>query len=167
MTHVRTILGCFLCAIAAAAPAYAQDDAMNSVKGLPGVALVIEGLPDRSQNPEVITKEMVQADVEAQLRAAGIRVLTPAEVLRHPSKPSLVVNVAATHVPGDTYASMVLVSVRQWATLNSGQGLIVTTWQDGGAGWATAATRVERERTLIGETVAHFVNLWKFVNASK
>lgn len=156
------------CAFAVSAPANTQqDEAMKSIKGLPGVAIVIEGLPDRSSHPEVLGKDTVQADVEQQLGAAGIRILTPAEALQQPSRPSLVVNVASTRTRDGVYVNNILVSVQQSATLTSGQRLVVTTWMDGESGWEAAALHVERLRPLIRQAVERFVNLWKFVNAAK
>lgn len=167
MTRWTTILGLVVWSFAMPAPpalAQTQNDDIKSVRGLPGVGVVILGLPDRSTDPAVATTGEIQADVEAQLRQAGIRVLSRAEVATTPSRPYIEIKMAFVHAPADGYFYIVQLTMRQSAVLTSGQTLSVRTFEDAAAEWTKAADSERRVRAAIKEEVSRFINLWGVAN---
>ena len=85
-----------LCAwLVLVAPAWAaaEDPTVLSMKGLSGVAVVVEHITE-TQAAAGFSHATFQADVEAKLRIAGIRVLTLGERLALRAFPYLYVNVA-------------------------------------------------------------------------
>ncbi|HEX9085814.1 MAG TPA: hypothetical protein VF836_13825, partial [Gemmatimonadaceae bacterium] len=95
MTQWTTILGLVVWSLAAPATpgvAQTQDDDLKSLRGLPDVGVLVLGLPDRSTDRAVATTGEIQADVEAQLRQAGIRLLSRAELATIPSRPYIELN---------------------------------------------------------------------------
>jgi hypothetical protein len=128
------------------------------------VGVVILGLPDRSTDPAVATTGEIQADVEAQLRQAGIRVLSRAELATIPSRPYIEINFAFVHAPAGGYFYIVQVAMRQSAVLASGQTLSVRTFEDAAAEWTTAADSERRVRAAVKEEVSRFINAWGIAN---
>jgi hypothetical protein len=165
MVRRTTMLGVLLLgAAAAAAPAVDQNDAIMSAKGLAGVGLVIDGLPERSSNPAVLTQEAVTADAQEVLQRAGIRLLSAAEWKALPAQPHIQISIGGQHTPSDTYFDVVMVALRQRATLASGQNLAVDTWTDAATGRSDGTNHVERLQALAKEEVARFANLWRVAN---
>ena len=167
MTRSRVILGLAVMIVAGRATnvrAQTQDDDLKSLRGLPGVGVIVRGLPDRSTDPAVNTTEEIRKDVEGQLAQAGIRVLTRTEVETTPSRPSLQIDFGFVRAAGDVDFYIVRVAVRQWAVLGSGQALSVRTFEDGTAEWTKAADRKDRVRNAVKEEVSRFVNAWGIAN---
>jgi hypothetical protein len=150
---------------AAATTASAQNDEIKSFRGLPGVGVQVQGLTERSNDPAVMTTTAIQADLEAQLRQAGIRVLTRAEVAQFPSRPSLKIELGFLQTPTGISFYEVFISMNQWAVLSSGQGLSVRTWVDADSEWTAGTDRDRRVRDAIKEEVNRFINAWRLANA--
>jgi len=121
-------------------------------------------VPDRSTDPAVATTGEIQADVEAQLRQAGIRLLSRAELATIPSRPYIEINFGFVHTPGDIHFYIVQVTMRQSAVRTSGQGLSVRTFEDAAAEWTEAADRGRRVRAAVKEEVSRFINAWGIAN---
>jgi hypothetical protein len=153
-----------LAARATPAAAQTQNDDLKSLRGLPGVGVLVLGLPDRSTDPAVVTTGEIQADVEAQLRQAGIRLLSRAELATIPSRPYLEINLGFVRTPADIHFYIVQVTLRQSAVLTSGQGLSVRTFEDAAAEWTEAADRGKRVRATVKEEVSRFINAWGIAN---
>jgi hypothetical protein len=85
----------------------------DTLRGLPGVEIVVENL-----SPEVerdgLTGALIRADVERRLRAAGIRVYASQSENPSPAKPYLYVHVNALKVPSqEAYVIGLQVHLRQ------------------------------------------------------
>ena len=140
MTRWTTILGLVVWSLAApATPAVAQtqNDDIQSLRGLPGVGVLVLGLPDRSTDRAVMTSGEIQAGVEAQLRQAGIRPLSREELSTIPSRPYIQIDFFFVHTPADIYFYIVQVTMRQSAVLASGQRLSVRTFWDATSEWTS------------------------------
>jgi hypothetical protein len=122
------------------------------------------GLPDRSTDPDVLTRSDISADVEAQLRQASIRVLSRAEVSTVPSRPYIEINFGFVRTPSDIYFNIVQITMRQSAVLKSGQELSVRTFESANSEWTDAAGRTGRLRAAVKEEVSRFINAWGIAN---
>jgi hypothetical protein len=167
MTRWTAVLGLVVWSLAATAPpavAQTQNDDLKSLRGLPGVGVLVLGLPDRSTDPAVATTGEIQADVEAQLRQAGIRVLSRAELATIPSRPYIEINFGFVVTPADIHFYIVQVTMRQSAVLASGQSLSVRTFEDATSEWTAAADHGRRVRAAVKEEVSRFINAWGIAN---
>lgn len=168
MTRSTMVLGLVIWSlVACATPAVAQtqNDDIKSLRGLPGVGVLVLGLPDRSTtDPSIVTTGEIQTDVEAQLGQAGIRVLSRAELATIPSRPYIEINFGLVRTPADIYFYIVQVTMRQSAVLTSGQGVSVRTFEDAAAEWTEAADRGRRLRAAVKEEVSRFINAWGIAN---
>jgi len=167
MTRWTAILGFVAWSLggpATRAVAQTQNDDLKSLRGLPGVGVVVAGLPDRSTDSTVATTGEIQSDVEAQLRQAGIRVLSRAELATIPSRPCIEINLSFVRKPADIDFYVVLITLRQSAVLKSGQELSVRTFEDGTSEWTLAADRLSRIRAAVKEEVSRFINAWGIAN---
>src|SRR2546425_12694340 len=70
-----------------------SGQARATLRGLSGVGVIIENLPDPEVERAGLTRQQLQTDVELQLRQAGITVLTWEETPKTPGAPSLYVRV--------------------------------------------------------------------------
>jgi hypothetical protein len=111
-----------------------------------------------------MTTGEIQADVEAQLREAGIRLLSRAELAAISSRPYIQIDFGFVHTPADIYFFVVRVTMRQSAVLTSGQALSVRTFEDAAAEWTVAADRQRRVRAAVKEEVSRFINAWGIAN---
>ena len=71
---------------------YLVIDQKDTLKGLQGVRVLVEGLKPEIEN-RGLTRQQLQTDVELRLRQNGIKVLTEKEWLSAPGGPLLYVNV--------------------------------------------------------------------------
>ena len=167
MTRWTTILGLAVWSLGGPATpvaAQTQNDDLKSLRGLPGVGIVVSGLPDRSTDPSVMTRGEILSDVEAQLRQAGIRVLSSTEMATIPSHPYIEINLGGVRHPSDIDFYIVLITLRQSAVLKSGQELSVRTFEDAASEWTPAADRMRRMRAAIKEEVSRFISAWGIAN---
>jgi len=167
MTRWTVIVGFVVWSLggpATLAVAQTTNDDLKSLRGLPGVGVVVAGLPDRSTDPAVTTTGGIQSEVEAQLRQAGIRVLNRVELATIPSRPYIEINLSFVHNPAGIDFYVVLITLRQSAVLKSGQELSVRTFEDGTSEWTVAADRDRRVRAAVKEEVSRFINAWGIAN---
>jgi len=96
--------------------AQTRDQQRESLRGLPGVEVVIDELKGDAQ-ADGLSQESIRAAVELILRSKGIRVLTPAERSETPSKPSLYVSVGTDKQGSGHYSFSVKVELYQAVSL--------------------------------------------------
>jgi hypothetical protein len=106
-----------------------DDEATRATfRGLQGVEVIVEVDPDVERLG--LTRQQLQADVELQLRQAGIRVLTHKERFTAPGQPSLYIVAQGLLPPSSLFAtSFSSISLLQQATLDintSSSGVV--TW---------------------------------------
>jgi hypothetical protein len=143
----------------------------ETLRGLPGVHVVIEEL-GADIKKDGLTEEQLQTDVEVRLRRAGIRVLTLDEVKNSSIKPALVITITALKsdvlsklLEGNIYCFSVSIELKQVASLARmpSNVFLVTTWNDGAVGFATAKN-VRTIRDGLGDYVDKFANEFLTVN---
>ena len=98
MRHVvMTMLMAYVCLDLSLAHA-ASPDQRESLRGLPGVQVLIEDIRPNAQ-ADGLSQEAIRTAVELILRSSGIRVLTQSERSEMPSKPYLYVHeIGRAHV---------------------------------------------------------------------
>jgi len=71
-----------------------QEDARSTLKGLRGIAVVVSFEADEMIRKIGLTEELIQADVELQMRSAGINLISKREDIKNvPGFPQLVIQV--------------------------------------------------------------------------
>lgn len=107
----------------------ATPEQRESLRGLPGVEVVIEGIKSDAQ-ADGLSQEALRAAVELILRSRGIRVLTPSERSEMPSKPFLYVHVGTDKNSSAQYAFNARVELHQTVSLvqRPQQILLAPTW---------------------------------------
>jgi hypothetical protein len=155
------------CAVAASATAaVAQTESeIQTLRGLPGVGVVVAGLPERSTTaPNLLTLGEVQAAVEAQLREARIRVLSRGEVATTPSRPFIQLDFGFLSARGDVRVYILQITLWQAAVLKSGRESPVRTYLSANAEWTKAADTDRRLREAVKQEVSRFINAWGIAN---
>lgn len=129
-TLLRVLLVLASCAGASNAFAEMPERAKETLRGLPGVTVVIEPLHDSAEH-DGLTRSQLQTEVERQLQAAGIRVLTQDEWRSTPGSPYLYVNVSALKKSYGLYAYSIEVCLNQLVTLIRNQDIqeFAETWE--------------------------------------
>ena len=146
---------------ATAAQAYDELRARSTLKGLPGVSVVVDDFSDlvKGAGFDIGT---FQTDVELKLRLAGIKVLTDAERLETEGNPRLVLVVhLAREEPDDWYVFRIAVELGQLVRLERNGFLVpIVTWEKGfiGGGPLSAVRDAAKDR------VDEFINAWLSVN---
>ena len=127
MMAIVLVLTCLGLSTAQAGTAFERE----SLRGLPGVAIVIENIVPEAQ-AEGLTDEAIRTSVELILRSSGIRVLAESDNAKTPSAPWLYVGVRT--VKGKlAYATCTTVSLQQQVALvqRPKHTTDATTWQEG------------------------------------
>ena len=138
--------------------AQTRDQQRDSLQGLQGVEVVIEGLrPDAETDG--LSQEAIRTAVELILRSRGIRVLTRSESLRTPSAPYLYVKVSTYNHSSDLYAYAVTVEVMQKVSLaqRPQQTVSAATWEKGGVG-TTGHSNIRMVIDSVESKVKEFAN---------
>jgi hypothetical protein len=144
----------------------AGDNHKESLRGLAGVTVRVEPLTGTAADdgPDI---KAIQADVEQQLKKAGINVLTAAQVAQEPGSPVLYVEIVAKmHSNTPPYAVKVIVALLQNAASARDASLKlreVKTWD---AGYLTALDPnvLGKTRAMVGDLVNEFIADWRAVN---
>jgi hypothetical protein len=141
-----------LLAFASVAAADMPDRARETLRGLPGLTVVIEPMSPSAEQ-DGLTQSQLQVDVEQRLRASGIRVLTKEEWQKTPGSPYLYINVAALKKDYGLYAYAIEVCVNQLVTLIRNRNIreFAETWETREVG--TVGT--ERLLTVRDSVAAH------------
>jgi hypothetical protein len=124
------LIGVLLFICSPRASAEMPDRAKETLRGLAGVTVVIEPLHATAER-DGLSQRQLQADVERQLQAAGIRVLTQDEWRSTPGSPYLYVNVSALKKSYGLYAYAIEVCLNQLVTLLRNQDIqeFAETWE--------------------------------------
>jgi hypothetical protein len=132
------------------------DRAKETLRGLPGVTVVVEPLQANAEQ-DGLTQKQLHTDVERQLRAAGIRVLTQDEWRSTPGSPYLYVNVSALRKSYGLYAYAIEVCLNQVVTLLRAQNIqeFAETWETREVG-----TVGKEQIATVRESVAAHVNIF-------
>lgn len=101
---------------------------MESLPGLPGVAVIVENLHDDAKTAG-LTKETIQTVLELGLRRAGIRILTGIERLLTPGQPVLYAVVAVVTDPRGGHIYTLGLDLRQTVTVRGDIEVIASTWE--------------------------------------
>ena len=142
-----------------ASPDPVQSEA-DSLKGLPGVFLIVQGLSAEVE-ADGLTAAAIQADVEAKLRLAGIRGL-PREQAVEAGYPYVYVNVDAIRNPLlPLYAYNVRLELFQavQSVLEPRARFLAITWQRTRVG-SVGAKNLQDVRDEIKQFVDEFVKDW-------
>jgi len=149
--------------VMAASPAVARNDerTRETLKGLTGVAVLVEGMPEDAKRAG-FDKAVFQTDVELKLRMAGIKIVTEQEEPDSPGHPYLYVNVDALHKgTGQIHAYRIDVGLRQLVRLDrNGSLAIAQTWSNGMVGFGD----LQAARGKLSDHLDIFVNAWLSVN---
>lgn len=151
-------------AIGVPSPVVQADDSKPSratLGGLSTVSVIVDS-PD-SAKLLGLTPDTIQTDVELKLRLAGVRVVTPAEILQVPGSPFVYVSVV---VADDARAAYVSFELAQNARLerNAMLAQAVETWSIRGL---TSNPSGQGVRDRIKGLVDQFLNAWLSVNPKK
>jgi hypothetical protein len=152
------------CLVAADAFAHMPAKAKETLRGLPGVAVVIEPLHPTTER-DGLTHRQLQTEVERQLRSAGIRVLTQEEWKKTPGAPYLYVNVAALKKKYGLYAYAIEVCLNQLVLLIRDQQTqeFAETWETREVG-TVGKERLATVRKSVAAHVAVFIRDYFAVN---
>ena len=97
--------------------AQVQDLQETSVRGLPGIYVFADKLPEALQSSGVLDVEL-ESDVEIQLKKAGIRILDRPEALALRGKPFLHVQIVGAKLPDQpVYSFLVIAALVQRVVL--------------------------------------------------
>ena len=150
------LIGVVLLTWSSAAYAEMPVRAKETLRGLPGVTVVVEPLQDSAEQ-DGLTRRQLQDEVEHQLREAGIHLLTQDEWRRTPGSPYLYVSVSALKKSNGLYAYSIEVCLNQLVTLLRNQNI-----QEFAETWETREVGAVGKNQLVSvqKSVATHVNLF-------
>ncbi|MGE0823441.1 MAG: hypothetical protein AB7G75_27205 [Candidatus Binatia bacterium] len=161
---VWAIVTLLLCISSTNVFAHMPANAKETLRGLPGVAVVVEPLhPDTEQDG--LTHNQLLTEVEQQLKEAGIPVLTQEEWKNTLGAPYLYVNVAALKKSYGLYAYAIEVCLNQLVTLIRDQQTqeFAETWETREVG-TVGKERLSTVRQSVAAHVAIFIRDYFSVN---
>ena len=149
------------------ASAQRTDNEIMSLCGVPGVFVILEAL-----QPDVVaaglSAERIHTSVEAQLRDAGIAVLTEQEFYKQPGRPHLYIFVNTVLEPQTgLYALNILVQFRQAVRLIRDGDIAsdsASTWETGTTGMVGTPRIATYPLDAIGEFIDEFIGDYYSVN---
>jgi len=163
---VAVLLFMMTAMLAALSPAAAKENDKqggSSLAGLKGVGVVVEDLaPDAVQ--EGFNAQLIQADVEQKLRAAGIRVLTENELMKAAGIPYLYINIF-TYKEDELYAYHITLELKQMVSLvrKPRISLSSSTWK-ARVGGTVGIKKISELRSFVTDEADQFVSAWKAAN---
>ena len=165
--HLRLALGSLLIFLLFAVDARAQlfiTTGRDTLRGLPGVEVLVEELPSELLQPE-LTTAAVRMAVEQRLRAGGVTVYATQAANPSAAKGYVYVHLSAVAVPGQLHAVSIQVHLRQTVqSVVTGSNVVnAMTWEHHTVAVATDAQRAEL-RDLVLEMVDQFVADWRAVH---
>lgn len=145
-----------------AAPLFALDDEILSLRGLSALFVLVE-IVDPEIEKDGLTREEIQKDTEQRLRKAGIRVLSKNEWLRTKEGAYLYVNINARKSGYGVYMSGISLELVQKVLLvrNPKTEVFAATWSRqllGQGGY------LDRVRYSVQDVVDLFLNSWAKAN---
>jgi hypothetical protein len=137
----------------------------ETLRGLPGVHVLVEQIPDQEIQRRGLTVEYLKTQVELRLRSYGITVLDEEQCLQSTLGPYLYVNVNII-VRGDgLVAYSVSVGLKQTVTLGTnGNTCSATTWLESSVGMVGLDSAREAIDRYVRANVDMFVNDFLAVN---
>ena len=146
------------------ASAHMPPKAKETLRGLPGVAVVIEPLHPTTER-DGLTQHQLLTEVEQQLKNAGIRVLTQEKWRKTPGAPYLYVNVAALKKSYGLYAYAIEVCLNQLVMLIRDQQTqeFAETWETREVG-TVGKKQLSTVRNSVAAHVAVFIRDYFAVN---
>lgn len=135
----------------------------DTLRGLPGVEVVVEDVP--AELPAELTTTALHAAVEQRLRAGGITVYATQAANPSDAKAYVYVHLNALSLPGQLNAVAIQVHLRQTVRSAVTKSNIVNamTWDEHTVAAATSAEGAQL-RDLVLEMVDHFVDDWRAVH---
>lgn len=138
----------------------------ETLRRLPGLQVVIGGITPEAEQ-DGLHKDAIQADVERQLRLAGITVLSKSAAAATSTAPYVYVSVGLLKSTDlDVYGWSLQVTVKQVVTLASEQRAVATTWSTGLVG-VSSIRFLSQLRSDIKELVDTLISDWIAANAKR
>lgn len=136
----------------------------DTLRGLPGVELVVEDVPPELTQAEISTTAL-RAAIEQRLRTGGITVYASQTANPSDAKAFVYVELNAVPLPGQMNAVAIQVHVRQTvrSTVTTSNIVNAMTWDNHTVAAVTAADGAPL-RDLVLEMVDHFVADWRAVH---
>jgi len=130
-----------------------------TLRGLKGIGVLVEQLAPEVENGG-LSKDQLQKNVEAKLRAAGIKVLTREECAKTPGEPNLYINVNVNiaKTESDIYPYSLDLLFIQKVSLLRDQKITsyAVTWSTGGVG-SISKELLNDLRESVGDVVEVFI----------
>lgn len=164
MYVLLTLLAVGLAGISAHAQMFVPTG-RDTLRGLPGVEVIVEPLAPELEQAGV-TGAAIRANVDRQLRAAGITVYATQMQNASPAKPYLYVHVSGLPVARQGVSLVVRVEVRQTLRSSVTNSNIVNamTWDQQAVLFALPGSGVQGVLGEIEALVAQFVQDWRAVH---
>jgi hypothetical protein len=157
----------------AAAPGLAEDSevARQTLKGLPGVYVIVEELQpnllkyEKSVRDFDLNQSRIQKEIEAKLAAAGIRLLSREEWQKTPGRPVLYVNVNTHESEKYWFAYDIKLELRQVVILEANPAVktLADTWSIN----ITGITNIGNLKLIgqdLGVLTGRFIQSYRSVN---
>jgi hypothetical protein len=159
------IAGLWLCGTAVSTSFAEADFQRETLRGLPGVWVVVEKLPAELAQTG-LTQGQVQTDAENRLRKAGIAILTQDECWQTPGMPWLYITVALLKASTTTYAATIGAVLNQEIILTRNPQIKAfgATWDAGVHLGAIGAESLATVRESVGSLVEQFITDYQAVN---
>jgi len=144
--------------------AFGTELSTSSMEGIRGVTVRVEGSLEKEIEQQGLTKDALRGDVESQLQAAGITLLTDLEFLEAKDRPMLSITIN-TLKHGEGYIFSVTAQLYQHVYLiKKGQDKTYpsTTWSSAGA--IGIFYNPEDLRSLVKEEVDTFIKAYLSAN---
>lgn len=138
-----------------------EETLYSMMRGLPGV-LVKETELGEAEGDGGLFERDVNADVELALRTAGIKILTPQELLAHPATPLLYASVMVDEGTGLVGYSIEIL-LMQTVTLWNGESSVACTWNTQHRG-TIDRSNLWRLRERVLSQIDKFANDWLKAN---
>lgn len=170
-THVRTrtVVLAFAALLAIATASQSQTPSpgeRETLRRLPGLQVVIGGITPEAEQ-DGLHKDAIQADVERQLRLAGIKVLSKSAAAATSMAPYVYVSVGLLKSTDlDVYGWSLQVTVKQVVTLASEKRAVATTWSIGLVG-VSSSQLLSQLRSDIKDLVDTLISDWIVANAKR
>lgn len=162
---MRKAIFAFLFTLVCLTPSSTQTLEQEKLRGLPGVSVLIEGMPVATKS-EAIDQQQLKTEAELRLRRAGIRVFTFGEIMHGGLPvPTLYVNFNAIEVTKGFYAVSLEVEVHDSICLLRDPSVktIATTW-DKGFLLAVRSDRIREVKDTLGDMIEEFANAYLAAN---
>jgi hypothetical protein len=165
------VVSLFVTATVSAALAVDSGLTRQTLKGLPGVYVVVEEMQpniEKHAKKSEVTKLQLQADTERRLVENGVLVLLKDEWLKTPGKPVLYVGVNTHETERYWYAYDIRVEIQQIVYMEANPKIqtLATTWSVNMTGM-TNIGKLDIIRSDTGVLVGKFVEAFKGINDGK